>query len=458
MHKLIILIYLLTPLTTLLSESITTQNSKTSLSVFKKCAPKKSTYKLVDLNTNKTLINFNSNLKLKPASIQKLITSHAVFEKEDIEFKFETKFYEYNNKKDNFLIVKGFGDPSIREKELWEIAHLLKRRVKNKITRLILDDTSFLDHFKYSGERAYETGASAISINYNSVMLEVCPSKANSNAKIFFEPSELDYKLTGKIKTQGGFGRKINISKKGSRDFSYTFGGYVGSKRECEPFFRSAKDPLSYFGLLLGNYLQYLDMAGDLKIEKNSINSYPSFKIKEIYVHKSKPLYSQVKDLHYYSNNMLAEHILMLLGNGNENYSRLKGISYIENMLTIKGFSLNDFEVKDASGLSHDNKLTANIISTTLADSYKNVNYKFEYILSLPIAGKQGTLKDRFKEGSNFKGSVIRAKTGSLTGVSSLAGYILNNNKTHAFVMIQNGTVNKNIANRCEEQALLKLF
>ena len=75
----------------------------------------------------------------------------------------------------------------------------------------------------------------------------------------------------------------------------------------------------------------------------------------------------------------------------------------------------------DGSGLSRYNLLNAELLTKLLVYMYHNFELMPEYLASLPIAGVDGTLKNRMQGMSAEK--VLRAKTGTLSGVSALAGY-----------------------------------
>ena len=75
----------------------------------------------------------------------------------------------------------------------------------------------------------------------------------------------------------------------------------------------------------------------------------------------------------------------------------------------------------DGSGLSRYNLLNAELLTQLLVGIYHNFELMPEYLASLPIAGIDGTLSNRMQGVSAEK--VLRAKTGTLSGVSALAGY-----------------------------------
>lgn len=92
-------------------------------------------------------------------------------------------------------------------------------------------------------------------------------------------------------------------------------------------------------------------------------------------------------------------------------------------------------EVADGSGLSHINRLSARTLALVLKKIYVDPKYK-TVIDSLPVSGISGTLQNRYKTTSPHSVGLIRAKTGSLNGVVTLAGYIHSAENEYAFVIL----------------------
>lgn len=99
------------------------------------------------------------------------------------------------------------------------------------------------------------------------------------------------------------------------------------------------------------------------------------------------------------------------------------------------------YRIADGSGLSLYNYITADIEAQMLRYAYRNTNIFSTLISTLPIAGVDGTLKQRLTSGAP-QGNV-RAKTGTLTGIYSLAGYCTaSNGHALCFAIINQGVMN----------------
>ncbi len=101
------------------------------------------------------------------------------------------------------------------------------------------------------------------------------------------------------------------------------------------------------------------------------------------------------------------------------------------------GINLSSAVFADGSGLSRFNRVTPYQTMSLLTFLYNKFPLAFEYISALPISGQDGTLQRRFKQ-ANQKG-LIRAKTGTMTGIMSLSGYLISKNQhTLAFTIYIN--------------------
>jgi D-alanyl-D-alanine carboxypeptidase/D-alanyl-D-alanine-endopeptidase (penicillin-binding protein 4) len=91
--------------------------------------------------------------------------------------------------------------------------------------------------------------------------------------------------------------------------------------------------------------------------------------------------------------------------------------------------------VKDGSGLSHDNRLSAKLLGDLLVKIYKEPRFA-GVIESLPDGGVNGTLNERFIKTAPNAVGLVHAKTGTLNGTVTLAGYIESGDREYVFVVL----------------------
>ena len=112
----------------------------------------------------------------------------------------------------------------------------------------------------------------------------------------------------------------------------------------------------------------------------------------------------------------------------------------VKGVIRAAGLNPSDYRIADGSGLSLYNYQSAELQTRLLRYAYRNSNIYEHLYPSLPIAGVDGTLKKRMTN-SKAKGNV-HAKTGTLTGVSSLAGYVTaSNGNILCFSIINQGSL-----------------
>lgn len=115
----------------------------------------------------------------------------------------------------------------------------------------------------------------------------------------------------------------------------------------------------------------------------------------------------------------------------------------INRMIEKTGLNHQLYKVADGSGLSLYNYVSAELLTQLLRYGWRNKNISDCLMPALPIAGVDGTLKGRMK-GDATLGNV-RAKTGTLTGISSLAGYCTTTNGHElCFAIINQGVLRNN--------------
>jgi D-alanyl-D-alanine carboxypeptidase/D-alanyl-D-alanine-endopeptidase (penicillin-binding protein 4) len=159
----------------------------------------------------------------------------------------------------------------------------------------------------------------------------------------------------------------------------------------------------------------------------------------KIYEHESRPLSELIRTMNKLSNNYMAESFLKTLGAetagapGTTAAGSASVLTYLESI----GVDTHPLVLRDGSGLSHENRLTASSLAAVLVAMYRDFEVYPEFMSSLAIGGVDGTLDRRMVGGSAQRR--IRAKTGHLNGVSSLAGYAYTRQgKILAFAILTN--------------------
>jgi D-alanyl-D-alanine carboxypeptidase len=132
------------------------------------------------------------------------------------------------------------------------------------------------------------------------------------------------------------------------------------------------------------------------------------------------------------------------LGNRMAMYASMKaGFGYTESgieetfikTLSNLGIESTGLNAVDGSGLSRSNRVSAQMLAELLLKTYENDKYRTIYG-GLPVGGVNGTMRNRFVSSAPKAIGLVRTKTGSLTGVVSLAGYVQGGDREYIFVAI----------------------
>lgn len=156
----------------------------------------------------------------------------------------------------------------------------------------------------------------------------------------------------------------------------------------------------------------------------------------EIFTSQSPTLQKIVDWVLTWSDNLLAERVARLASVAAGNSLDDAGVAKtFAALLSGMGISTSNLVVKDASGLSRENRVTAHQIAKLLFAIHHDP--KFAPIVGgLPVGGVSGTLQNRFLETAPDAVGLVRAKTGTLNGTTNLAGFVESGENQYIFVII----------------------
>jgi D-alanyl-D-alanine carboxypeptidase/D-alanyl-D-alanine-endopeptidase (penicillin-binding protein 4) len=375
------------------------------------------------LTTNITLYERDSQYYFIPASTVKLLTTAATLQKLGANFRIRTSIY--GDTQGNIYIV-GRGDPSLTEIQLQDLAQQLKNQGINQINQLIAVDGYFTGspiHSTWQWEdiqAGYGAPINSLILNQNSLDLILSPQTIGQPLKVTWVRPEqatgwtIDNQTRTVRENEPEF---VNIG----RDLSQPIIRILGQLRvngEPEPVYAAVIEPTNNF---IQQFQKILINSG-IKVLKTSISSNFFYPETELAFVESPPLSELIKTLNLESNNVFAESLLRTLGAQNSRSDSVEsGLKEIKLILSKLGINPNNYQLFDGSGLSRNNLVTPLVLVQTLRMMAASSNAEL-YRNSLPIGGVSGTLKARFKD--NSATGIVQAKTGTMRGVTSLAGYI----------------------------------
>jgi D-alanyl-D-alanine carboxypeptidase/D-alanyl-D-alanine-endopeptidase (penicillin-binding protein 4) len=394
------------------------------------------------------IVDLNAGKKFIPASVTKLFTALSVLEHIPPGTKFITRLTSSAKKEKETLkgdlYLVGAGDSGFVSESMWYLVNAFNReQIKNIEGDIVVDDSLFDDkRFDESREdhrvdRAYDAPVGAMSLNWNSVNIFIRPGEKNGDkALVTIDPENEYIQLSSEIKT--GKTTDYAVDRKTSpegRDLIRVSGKIAEGSNEIVVY-KSITDPKLWAGYNLKQFLKEkgITVKGKIRAGKSPVGA------RTLAESPSKPIEQLLADMNKFSNNFVAEMLTKQVAAFNGVQGSLPaGLEYIRESVRGAGVTESEFEILNPSGLTRENQFSPRALVKVLEKVRKDFRLFSEYVSSLPIAGVDGTLKNRMKEGRSYRW--VRAKTGLLTGVVSLAGYIgLESGDAMSFAFIYNGS------------------
>ncbi len=413
-----------------------TNNSITNeiIKLLNKNLPKDAKYSLTCFSTSKKeyLIRINSDIPLIPASTNKLFTSGIALLTLGADYSINTEVYcDDSNLNDSIingnLYLKGYGDPTLTNADLITLAKKIKEIGIKAITGNIITDDTFFEGTFLRNEWIEDENISvplplisAITVDKNSIYLRVTgSSKLNKPAIIDLE-NNLDYfKFINTTKTTKNKTRIFAKSNFENGKEIITIGGNIRRNTTTNVLVHLS-NPSLYAGHLLSKHLRENGISFWGEIKKGKTKKF-SNRLAVI----ETPLVELIKPINKNSNNFFAEHLYLILGAqySGGNGSPFDASKAINTFLKSINIYNNDVNIVDGSGISRNNQFSTEVLVKFLYHIYLNPLIYNEFHNSLSIPQVDGTLFSRF--GNLYSHERLRGKTGTLNGVTALAGYVV---------------------------------
>lgn len=328
----------------------------------------------------------NADRALVPASIMKLVTALAAIDRWGLDHHFETRFYQAG---DGRLWVKGGGDPYLVSEEFDAIATALARAGVRQVNGIGLDDSLFAADDRIPGRsnsaNPYDAPVTALAANFNTVHVVVGNGTVRS--------AEAQTPLTATARRLGaGLGagtHRVNL--------------------------QTRSNALSHFGELLTAKLAAAGVRVDGGVENGRVPGAARL----VHTHRnSRSLEPMVENMLKYSTNFVANSLFLMLGERNGVSSMPQSQQAMEDWAR-KRFGWRNVTIEDGAGLSRGNRITGRQMIDVLnaMASYRRL-----------LAEQPGN-------------PAVRAKTGTLRGVSTYAGYVRRGNAWVPFSLMINQPV-----------------
>jgi len=377
--------------------------------------------KIISLTNGKILYELNSKKLLIPASNNKLYTCAAALDYLGKDYMFTTNILRDKNN----IILQGHGDPDLTVDQLDSLAKITSTFLKT-VDTLFLDATS-MDSLYFGKGWMWDEGAwwyaapvGALTVNDNCIDFYISPDIPGKPANINYFPyteyislSNHSLTVTNNIELE-----KLKIDRDWvARTNHFKISGEIFYKKECDTLRRNIYDPTLFTGTI---FRESLNNYG-VKV-KNLVKGTLKKDFDTLAYHNSNPIIFSTADLMNESDNLKAELFIKTIGITNQSKGNWQnGINRVKSFLSDSiGIDTSMIRLADGSGLSRYNLTSADHLTSLLIKMYSS-KHRDDFISVLPGGGwENGTLENRLEK----EGAMIRAKTGGLSGVNNLSGYI----------------------------------
>lgn len=416
---------------------------------------------VVATGTGEVLYESSPDRSLVPASNMKLITAVVALDRLKAHFRFTTELRADGAPTNQGWVVgdlylRGGGDPTLTHADLDGLAAQLASRGVTRIAGgIVADDTVFPGPPLGSGwawdneTYAYSAQVSGLAVDGNAVVAEVRGGAvAGAACDLVLDPPSGYLELASDCVTGGlDCGRPVVFRRRAQNVVATTgpvpLGESVSARISLEdpPLYAAAllQGSLARHGVLVAGG----PMPGATPEPSVCLAAHTSPALSAILVMMNKP-----------SDNNVAEALLRTIAHASDRPgTATDGAEIARGRLAAWGIETGSLRLCDGSGLSRYNLLTARALVALLRHTADDPELRGPLEASLPLAGADGTLAKRMR-GTPAEG-VVRAKTGSLRGVSALSGYVDGNQErilTFSF-LVNNYTCSASVVRRIQDRA-----
>jgi len=430
--------------------------------------------------TGKILEGYNFEKSVRPASNLKLLTSAAILDELGPGYQFRTNMYGIGKQVDSTwqgdIIIRGVGDPSISGKFYRDdrfhvfdkfFSALYNRGIR-KINGNLIGNDSFFDQQPYPKGWSWEdlsfyygVEINALSFNNNAVDLTVyARGNVGEKPEIEWFPFDTDYVnfINDQVITPADTEYDEFYRRKPGTN-TIVLGSKL-PKGYVEKESLSIDDAPHFFLDTFKKYLEdgNIELSGGIIVDSKS-QDWNEKRYQQLAEHVSVPLDSMFAQLNKESDNFYAE--MLLKTAAAEHFdaagSTELGISLVKDFANSMNMDTTKLELQDASGMAASTLVKTDDLNQLLVEM-RNHPYFDVYKMSLPVAGQDGSLENRFTN-SPLNGKLY-GKTGYVSGVRSISGYMEGDSgKPLVFSVVTNNFTEKtSYVDAIQEQILEKIY
>jgi serine-type D-Ala-D-Ala carboxypeptidase/endopeptidase (penicillin-binding protein 4) len=404
------------------------------------------------LARDERLFERNPQTLLVPASTMKLVSVAVAAEAMGWDFRYETQLVAtgpvVNGSLDGDLVIVGSGDPSVlgrpQAASLAPWIDALRARGITRVNGRVIGNDDAQEEprpgFGWSWEDlgyTYGSIPGALNLAENTVEVTVSPAHVEGLPAVVELPAHArDLPIVNLTRTASA-GTAENVWPEWRAGMAtLSLNGEIAMSDKPAVVSMSVGNPTAWFARVLRNEILAagIDVTGPaVDGDESPINARRST---ILYVHRSPSLAEMAKPLIKDSINLYAEAMLRMATGPAGPRTADAGLDAVRARLQSWGIPQDGIQIVDGSGLSRRNVIAPETLMTILRRFY-DASGASPFMQAQAIAGRDGTLRNRMK-GTPAEGNAI-GKTGSLSNVRTLAGYVTTaNGEPLAFAIMAN--------------------
>jgi len=401
-----------------------------------------------DLNDNQPLYAYQADKLCRPASTQKLITAIAALNQPRAQEPFRTEvWYKGEIANDTLrgdIYIIGGMDPELMETALDTLVDLTAAFPFHVITGQVYGDVSMRDSLYWGkgwiwddNPESFQPYLSPLMLNKGFVKVTAIPTNSGEPARLEVKPASTYFNIINETKTKTSSAGKFTVMRDWMNNANeITVSGNITARRVEEINVYSSQD------FFMHTFLERLGVKFTLMQPWYSFAELQKDSTCQLMAFYETSVQKVLKQMMKESDNLNAEAMFTRLGiqaSGNAHVSADESLEAVQALVRMLGLNPDDYRFADGCGLSMYDYVSPELLVAFLRYAYNHDNIFPHLFRSLPVAGVDGTLKNRMRKGSPAY-QRVHAKTGSYTGINTLAGYLETNSKRYlAFaIMCQN--------------------